>query len=390
MILGHEVTILGAGIAGLATAVVLAMRGAHVHVLEQAPEITEVGAGIQVSPNGLAVLDAIGVGEALRARSLSSQAVHLLDGVSGRSVIRLDLARHRPAQTFLLVHRADLIDVLHARALELGVRIETGVQVTGAKVSADHAVLEIAGEGPREVGFLVGAGGLHSVLRHVLNGPRKPMFTGNVAWRAIVPSNGDEPQEARVFMGPGRHLVTYPLRDGSQINIVAVEERKTWVEEGWHHEDDPAHLRAAFAGFADGPRALLERVERVNIWGLFRHPVADQWHKGATVILGDAAHPTLPFMAQGAVMALEDAWVLGECLSVAGMDEGPALFQARRRHRVENVIEAANANARNYHYANPLVKFVGHNAMRLAGRLSPESVLGRYDWIYDYDVTKPH
>ncbi|MAM60103.1 FAD-dependent monooxygenase [Maritimibacter sp. UBA3975] len=387
MLIGQDICILGAGIGGLASAVALAMRGAAVTVLEQADAVREVGAGIQVSPNGLAVLDALGVGDELRARCLRSQAVHLLDGLSGESVLRMDLAGLRPQQEFFLVHRADLVSILLDRATELGVRVETGCRVSDVDLRDDSATLTIEGQAPREVGFLIGADGLHSVLRHLLNGKRQPFFTGQVAWRAIIPATGDEPQEARVFMGPGRHFVTYPLRDGSQINIVAVEERKDWAEEGWNHRDDPANLKNAFASFAPVPRALIDRVEEVHIWGLFRHAVADQWHKGPAVILGDAAHPTLPFMAQGAVMALEDAWVLSDSLSVAGLDEGPALYQARRRHRAERVIEAANANARNYHYANPLLRFVGHNALRVAGKLAPNSVLSRYDWIYDYDVT---
>lgn len=388
MLIGQDITILGAGIGGLSAAIALAMRGARVRVLERAAKVREVGAGIQLSPNGLAVIDALGLGEALRTRCLRSNAVHLIDGLSGKGVIRMDLARLRPDQEFLLVHRADLIDVLLARAEELGVQVETGVHVTGAEIRDFDARLEVDGQGAREVGFVIGADGLHSVLRHPLNGKRQAFFTGQVAWRAIVPATGDEPQEARVFMGPGRHIVTYPLRDARVVNIVAVEERKDWVDEGWHHQDDPENLRRAFAGFAPEVRALLDRVEVTHIWGLFRHAVADQWHKGPAVILGDAAHPTLPFMAQGAVMALEDAWVLADSLAVAGMEEGPALYQARRRHRAQRVIEAANGNARNYHYANPLVRFVGHSALRLAGALSPDSVLKRYDWIYDHDVTQ--
>lgn len=388
MLIGQPVTILGAGIGGLAAAIALAMRGAQVTVLEQADTVREVGAGIQISPNGLAVLDALGVGEEMRARCLRSGAVTLIDGVSGRQVIRMDLLAQRPQQTFLLVHRADIVAILHDRARALGVKIETTTRITGAEIGPDQVTLEIEGQGARPAEFVVGAGGLHSVMRRVLNGPRKPFFTGQVAWRAVVRAKGDEPQEARVFMGPGRHMVSYPLRDGREVNIVAVEERAGWVDEGWNHEDDPANLRRAFSGFAATPRALLERAESVNIWGLFRHPVADQWHKGRSVILGDAAHPTLPFMAQGAVMALEDAYVLAECLAVAGIEEGPALYQARRRTRAARVIEAANANAKNYHYANPLVRLAGHTALRLAGAVSPEAVLRRYDWIYDYDVTK--
>ena len=393
MLNGQEITVLGGGIGGFATAGALAMRGGKVTVLEQAARIGEVGAGLQISPNGVAVLAALGLGDTARARAMASQAVVLADGLSGREVARMNLARLRPGRDFLLFHRADLLGLLEENACGLGVKVETGAAVTRVDVGQDSTLLEIAGQGKREAGFVIGADGLHSLLRVALNGPRKPFFTGQVAWRALVPASasasasGDVPVEARVWMGPGRHLVHYPLRGGSILNIVAVEERQSWAEEGWHHRDNPDNLRAAFARFAQPVRALLDRVDTVHIWGLHRHPVADQWHKGRAVILGDAAHPTLPFMAQGAVMALEDAWVLADSLAVSGLEEGPALYQARRRHRVVRVIEAANANARNYHYSNPLVRAVGHAALGLANRLAPERVLGRFDWIYDHDVT---
>lgn len=388
MLIGQEITVLGGGIGGFAAAAALAARGARVRVLEQAEAITEVGAGLQISPNGFAVLDALGLAEKARSRAMRSRAVVLADGLTGRAVVRMDLEALRPGKDFLLFHRADLIDILSQRAIELGVEVETGVQVTGVEISAEHARLEIAGQAPREVGFLVGADGLQSRLRSVLNGPRKPFFTGQVAWRALVPAVGGERVEATVWMGPGRHMVTYPLRRGEIVNIVAVEERKAWADEGWHHRDDPYNLRHAFDRFAQAPQGLLDRVEEVHLWGLFRHPVADQWHRGPAVLLGDAAHPTLPFMAQGAVMALEDAWVLADSLSLSGLDEGPALYQARRRPRVQRVIEEANRNARNYHHSNPLVRGIGFGALRLFGGLRPGAVLSHYDWIYDRDVTR--
>lgn len=388
MLIGQDITVLGGGIGGLAVASALAMHGARVTVLEQAEAVREVGAGIQLSPNGVRVLEALGLDAELRARGLRSQAVTLLDGLSGRQVLRMDLAGLRPDQPFFLIHRADLVDMLLTRARALGVAVETGQTVRAVVLDDTGATLTLEGaDAPRRAGFLVGADGLHSVLRPEMNGRQKPFFTGQVAWRALVPAQGAAPREARVFMGPGRHMVTYPLRGGEILNIVAVEERRAWADEGWHHRDDPANLRAAFAGFAPVARGLIERVEELHVWGLFRRPVAAQWHRGPAAILGDAAHPTLPFMAQGAVMALEDAWVLADCLAVAGLDEGPALYQARRRQRVARVIAAANGNARNYHYANPVLRFAGHNALRLAGRIAPERVLGRYDWIYDHDVT---
>ncbi len=388
MMIGQEITIVGGGIGGFAAATALALRGAKVTVLERADEITEVGAGLQIGPNGVAVLDALGLGAIARERSVRSQAVRLMDGLSGRQVLRMDLARLRPNQSFLLFHRADLLGLLEEAARAAGVTIETGKQVTRVAVNANHAKLTIAGEGVRDVPFVIGADGLHSLVREELNGPRRPFFTNQVAWRALVPAVGNEPHEATVWMGPHRHIVAYPLRAGSVINIVAVEERVDWAEEGWNFRDTPENLRAAFARYADVPKALLDRVEDVFLWGLFRHPVAKSWHAGRAAILGDAAHPTLPFMAQGAVMALEDAWALADSLSTAGLEEGPALYQARRRARAARVIEAANSNAQNYHHANPISRAVGFNALRLANRFAPNKVLERFDWIYDYDVTK--
>ena len=388
MLVGQDITILGGGIGGFAAACALAQRGARVTVLEQAPELGEVGAGLQISPNGLRVLDALGLGDQARARSTRSGGVWLRDGVTGREVIDLDLAVLRPDETWLLFHRADLLDVLAQGARDLGVAIETGVTVERVELTDSRPVLHIAGHPPRTVDFLVGADGLHSVLRPELNSTPAPFFTGQVAWRALVPATGREEAEAAVFMGPGRHMVTYPLRQGQVVNLVAVEERADWAAEGWFHRDDPTNLLRAFKGFCKDAQDVLARVEEVHVWGLHRHPVAIEWHRGPCALLGDAAHPTLPFMAQGAVMALEDAWVLADSLDVQGMEDGPALYQARRRPRVARVIEAANKNARNYHYGNPLAKALGHGVLRIANRFAPEMVLKRFDWIYQHDVTR--
>ncbi len=391
MLKGQEVTVIGAGIGGLAAALALARRGALVRVLEQAPQIAEVGAGLQISPNGVAVLDALGLGEEARERSVASRAVRLIDGPSGRDVVRLDLARGAGAGDFLLFHRADLQGLLLEAARAAGVGIETGRRVVRVEPGPRATRLELAderGERSEEAAFVVGADGLHSVLRRAINPPEKPFFTGQVAWRALVAGDGSAAPEARVHMGPGRHLVTYPLRGGRLINVVAVEEREAWAEEGWFHRDDPDNLRAAFAGFCPAVRDLLARVGEVHVWGLFRHEVALEWHRGRAAILGDAAHPTLPFMAQGAVMALEDAWVLADSLAALGLEDGPALYQARRRGRVARVIEAANRNARNYHLRAAPVRKLAHTGLRLLGQLAPGRLLGRYEWIYGHDVTR--
>ncbi len=393
MLKGREITVAGAGIGGLAAALALARRGARVRVLERAERIAEVGAGLQIGPNGVAVLDALGLGQVARARAVTARAIGLFDGPSGRPVARLDLGggagrTGRAAGSYLLFHRADLQDLLLEAARARGVVIETGCQVRALRSRSGHVRLELAGGGCREADFAIGADGLRSVFRAALNPPETPFFTGQVAWRALVAGDGRAAPEARLFLGPGRHLVSYPLRGGKLVNLVAVEERREWAEEGWFNRDDPARLRAAFAGFAAPVAGLLERVEEVFLWGLFRHRVALEWHRGRVAILGDAAHPTLPFMAQGAVMALEDAWVLADSLAGLGLEDGPALYQARRRGRVERVIAAANRNARNYHLRNPLLRALAHGGLRLADRLAPGRLLARYDWIYGHDVTR--
>ncbi len=387
MLKGQKVTVAGGGIGGLAAALALARRGAQVRVLEQAPEIAEVGAGLQIGPNGVAVLDALGLGDVARARAVRSQGIRLHDGPSGRPVVALDLRTLAPDRTFLLFHRADLQHLLLEGARAAGVQVECGRRVAQVAPGPDHTRLTFADGTTEDVNFLVGADGLHSVLRPALNPPQEPFFTGQVAWRALVPARGGEEPVATVWMGPGRHLVTYPLRDGALINIVAVEERSAWADEGWFHRDDPDNLRAAFAGFAPPVRDLLAGIDEVFIWGLFRHEVALEWHRGRSALLGDAAHPTLPFMAQGAVMALEDAWVLADSLAALGLDDGPALYQARRRHRAARVVEAANKNARNYHLSG-FSRRLGHGVLRLMNRHAPHRILGRFDWIYDHDVTQ--
>lgn len=168
------------------------------------------------------------------------------------------------------------------------------------------------------------------------------------------------------------------------VNLVAVQERGDWAAEGWAHADDPSNLRDAFSDFGDAAQAVLAQVDQVHLWGLFRHPVADQWHAPGLAILGDAAHPTLPFLAQGANLAMEDAWVLADCLATGA---GLAAYQAKRRERAAKVIGVANRNARKYHLGFPPLRGAAHLALRLGGALAPARMVHQFDWLYRYDVT---
>lgn len=362
---GKRIEIIGAGVAGLTASIALMRLGADVTLYEQAQRLDPVGAGLQISPNGAAVLQTLGV----ELPSVENRAVALHDGLTARRVLRMDLSRAR-SSPFLLVHRADLIAALFSKAEALGVTFAFGTARHARDGDAD---------------LVIGADGVKSALRSELNPGDDAFFTGQVAWRAIIDDPVAAP-EAQVFMGPGRHLVTYPLVGGRR-NLVAVEERAEWAAEGWDHADDPANLRRAFADYASDVQSWLEQVTDVKLWGLFRHPVAQVWQDGRRVVIGDAAHPTLPFLAQGANLALEDAFLLARALGAEPIGFALARFQAQRLPRVSRAIRAANGNARNYHLSHPLVRWGAHSGLRIIDRLAPSLMLRQFDWLYGFDPT---
>ena len=382
---GLDCIILGGGIGGLTAAIALAQRGAHVRVFEQADAIREVGAGLQISPNGRVVLRSLGLEAAVQSMATEGQAVRLRD-YSGTDVLRLDLAQGRHG-TFLFAHRADLIAVLHAAAKAAGAEIVLGQKALSVMPGSVPVVQMLDGAAHR-AGLILGADGLHSVARTALNGTTAPFFTQQVAWRAVVPDSGDT-REVTVWMGPHRHIVSYPLRGGRLRNIVAVQERAAWVQESWSHEDDPANIRSVFVDFAPEIGDVLARIETVHLWGLFRHPVAKHWYSGGVGLLGDAAHPTLPFLAQGANMAFEDVGALLRALDeTANLNDALEQYQTMRVDRVTRVVNAASRNARKYHLASPLVRWGAHTVLRTIGAVAPSLMLRQFDWLYGYDVTR--
>ncbi|MFC3179828.1 FAD-dependent monooxygenase [Cypionkella sinensis] len=390
-IAGQQITVLGAGVGGLAAALALARQGAEVTVLEQADAIREIGAGLQISPNGAAVLRDLGLGPALEAASLRAAAVELRDGRDGGLVLRLDLARLRPGQGYHFLHRADLIDLLAKAARAAGVQIRLLQKIDSVDLSGARPRLVSALGAESQPALLIGADGLHSHTRAALNGRTAPFFTRHVAWRCLIPAEAGARPVAEVHMGAGRHLVSYPLRGGSLRNIVAIEERSAWVEESWSLRDDSMEMKLAFADFSPRVQGWLEQAQDVYVWGLFRHPVAEVWGKvlpeGAVAILGDAAHTTLPFLAQGASMALEDAWLLADRLAKLPVAEALSAYQTARAPRCARIVAAANGNARAYHLSG-LQRSIAHAGLRLGGMIAPNLALKRFDWLYDFDVTQ--
>ena len=387
-ITGKKIIVIGGGIGGLAAALALARLGAVVTVLEQTAEISDMGAGLQISPNGFVVLDALGLRDAVVGRSVAATSVVLRNYSNSAMVATLDVSPQTGGQNYHFIHRADLVACLLSAARQAGVQVRLQHKVKQVQTSVIPQVVLTNGA-TMMADLVVGADGLHSCLRPVLNRPAAPRFTGQVAWRALVPRQSDALAQVQLYMGPGRHLVTYPLRGGQLVNVVAVQERANWAADGWQHRDDPQNLRRAFADFSPDVQELLRSVDNLHLWGLFRHPVARNWYQDHAVLLGDAAHPTLPFLAQGANMALEDAWVLADCLANAETTSGAlARYQKRREGRVRRVIAVSGRNAWKYHLRLPPLRMAAHAALRFVSLKAPQYLTRQFDWLYHHDVTK--
>ncbi|MEZ7813213.1 MAG: FAD-dependent monooxygenase [Paracoccaceae bacterium] len=389
---GQEIIVVGAGIAGLAAACSLALLGARVRVLEQAAELRTAGAGIQISPNGARVLQALGLMEALESVGMRASSVMLRDGLLGHQVSKTTLG-----PMFYYLHRADLLGLLADGARNTGVVIEFGQKISAPDLSGSFP--KIMGPDGRiyQAEIVIGADGVHSTVRSALNGLKQPKYTGYVAWRALISAQPNEQElaVAEVFMAPKRHFVSYPLRSGSLRNLIGIEARPNLTPEGWTHRETPVNFRTAFTGFA--PRVqewlvVLGEKPDIGFWGLYSHEDCAHWGralpKGGVAILGDAAHPTLPFMAQGANLALEDAFVLAQALDNC-QDLGQALgsYQALRAGRTRAVLFAAQQNGRAYHLGGG-ARALAHGALRLGGDIAARIAFNRYGWIYNYDVTK--
>jgi salicylate hydroxylase len=392
---GRSVTVLGAGIGGLTVAIALARRGARVTVLERASELGDVGAGIQLSPNGVGVLAALGLGSKIMDVADRLADVQVFDYRGSKPLAKIEFghATHDSDNPYLLVHRSDLIVTLATAAQELGVSILMGRDVSGVAIGFDQVMLASETGAQRNARLLVGADGLHSMVRGAVTSPSDAKFTGKVAWRALLDARYvplyDIPPTAKIFMGPDRHLVMYPVRGGRYMNIVAVEKRSEWVSESWHQPDTVDNLLNSFKDWPQEIRKLLELCDDIHLWGLFNHKVADTWHQSGAVLIGDACHPMLPFLAQGANMAIEDAWVLAEEMDHGESPiDGYAVYQKRRKSRVEKIVAASAANGAIYHSSGFLRRRFVQTGMSLMGRFSPARVQNRYDWIYGVDVSR--
>lgn len=390
---GGRATVLvaGAGIGGLTAALALAGKGFKIIVAERAPRLEEAGAGLQLSPNASSVLISLGLLSSLETSAIAPDAVSVMSGPRGSELVRLPLDKSSPTAPYWVIHRADLQATLAAQAnahplieLRLGCELENFATTTGGVV-----VNLRQGTTPQRetVAALIGADGLWSAVRRQLDPVIQPRFTGLIAWRGTIenrlPLGQAESPRVQLWMGSNAHLVTYPMAHGQQTNVVAISSGQ-WHDQGWSVPATAAEAGAAFTAsrWSEPARAIIASVTQWRKWALFTLPAPVTWADGRVALLGDAAHAMLPFAAQGAGMAIEDAAILAGCLGDTNDDVATALkrYTDLRRERVARVQNLARQNGRIYHLAGPAAAARDFAMQLLGGR----RLLSRQNWIYDW------
>ena len=399
MAAARTIIVAGAGIGGLTAALTLAARGFRVVILEKAERLEEAGAGLQLSPNASRILVQLGLQPRLAGRAVTPDAISIMSARDGGEIARLPLgeaASFRSGAPYWVVHRADLQGALQAHVndhpdidLRLGCQFEDvavhakGLTVVQRRGTARQQELAAA---------LIGADGIWSAVRHHLFPEVQPQFSGLIAWRGTLDATAlpREHTSSRVqlWMGPKAHLVAYPISGARRINVVAIVPG-TWNRPGWSERGDANDIKSAFSSrWPATARMLVNAVDEWRRWALFTVPDIGEWSDGAIALLGDAAHGMLPFAAQGAGMAIEDAAVLAKALSesagenIAGIPAALKRYGRLRRPRVLQVQRAARRSGRIYHLTGPLA-LARDFVIKTMG---PQRMLARQDWIYDWRV----
>ena len=388
-----RILIVGAGIGGLTAALALTRDGHDVEVYEQAPRLAELGAGVQISANGARVLFALGLEDAIHTVWCVPSAKEIRLWNTGETWKLFDLGAESAARygaPYFMIHRADLHQVLidAVRALSPDA-IRLGARCVGFEDTGKQVMLHLA-SGERLTGdALIGADGVHSRIRNILVGDDKPVFTGCMAWRGLVPVEKLPTHMRRNvgvnWVGPGGHVVNYLLRRGEIFNFVGIIERD-WRVESWTERGSREECAADFPGWNADIHAIIRNIETPYKWALLgREPLARVAY-GRVALLGDAAHPTLPMLAQGANMAIEDGMVLARCL--ANDDDAEtalARYDAARVERTAKLVRGANEMAKRFH--NPALADAAGAKAYVDAQWNEQTVKQRYDWIFEYDAT---
>lgn len=384
----RTILVAGAGIGGLAAAIALAKSGFRALVFERADKLEEIGAGIQLTPNATRALDRLGILAAVRKRAVEAEALSVGCGETGRELARTALGKatvRRFGAPWLLTLRADLQRALHAAASDsVDVVLKTGAEVTDI---AGHprgvtVLARSAGKAVEHLGIaLIGADGLHSKVRERLHGEEELEFCGHVAWRTLVPAAAlpapfAEPV-VRLWLGREAHVVHYPVARGEAVNVVAVF-RDAWRGKGWNEQADPASIASVCDRWATMPQRAVAAAREFRRWALADRAPLARWGEGLMTLLGDAAHPMLPFLAQGAAAAIEDAVALGEHLKRPGeVEAGLRAYEEKRIPRTARLQRAARRAGSVYH-AGGLMRLARNIVLRHG------DLIERHAWIYRY------
>ena len=397
MAASRTIFIAGAGIGGLTASLALAARGFRVVVMEKAERLEEAGAGIQLSPNASRILIGLGLQQYLGSRAVAPEAISIMSARAGKEIARLplgDAATSRAGAPYWVIHRADLQAALAAAVNDnpdIDLRLGSQFEDVTAHAKGLTVVQRSGNFRQQELGLaLIGADGIWSTVRHHLFPEVQPQFSGMIAWRGTIDAT-QLPREytarrVQLWMGPGAHLVAYPISGARQINIVAVVPG-SWNRPGWSAPGDGMELRNAFGSKWPAPaRMMLGAVDNWRKWALFTLPEGGEWTSGTVGLLGDAAHAMLPFAAQGAAMAIEDAAVLARSMSDGPMETAANVTAAlkryarARRRRVAQMQHAARSAARTFHLSGPMA-LARDVTIKLLG---PQHMLARQHWIYDW------
>ena len=391
-----HVVIAGGGIGGLTAAIILAQNGAAVKLVEQADAFTEIGAGLQQSPNAMHVHAAMGTNQAVIAAGFEPEFAALRDYATGRALLTTpltDMCRARYGQPYIHIHRADLQDILVEAAKDVGVSLHMGHTANSFEQNSLFVTLKtdkdiFSGD------VLIGADGIHSTIRAQMHGKTPPRFTGQTAWRGTLPASAVPedllPKAANVWMGAGQHFVAYYLRGGDLINFVAVQEREAWVDESWTLKGGKTELRAAFDGWDACVTHLIDAVSNCHLWGLFDRAPLPFWSQGRTTLLGDAAHPMLPFMAQGAAIAMEDAWVIAQqILTATDIVDALTAYEIARSARGTKLQNISRDNAKLFHESGAFACALRGAKLGLASKV-PALQHVKLGPIYGMNVTKDY
>ena len=394
MAVNKSVAIVGGGIGGLTAALALIRRGIDVDVYEQAPELKELGAGVQISSNGTRVLYALGLGEAIERVGVIVAGKEIRLWSTGQTWKLFDLGAvsvERYGFPYMMFHRGDL----HAVLLDAIRRAKPDAIHLNSKcigVSQDDNGVTLAFEdaAAARADIAVGADGVQSRVRAALFGADRPEFTGIVAWRGLIPREevpaGIKLDVGTNWVGPGGHVVHYPVRGGSLLNFVGLLERDDWRVESWTVQGTKDEFANDFRNWNPLIHDCIRRVDVPYKWALFARPPMPTWTKGRVTLLGDACHAMLPMLAQGAVMALEDGLVLARSVEKHGvLPQALSAYEAARRERANRAVSGSADNAKRFH--NPDMAHAAGAEAYVTREWQEDKVKQRYEWLFTYDAT---